>query len=58
MLRETGRQVMGPICGSGEFLAYGSPSISAAIAPIYGNAIAPMQDNQLGDLLNADANDE
>ena len=29
MLGETGRQVMGPICGSGDFLAYGSPSISA-----------------------------
>ena len=29
-----------------------------AIALIYGNAIAPMQDNQLRGLLNADANDE
>ena len=29
MLGETGRQVMGPIRGSGDFLAYGSPSISA-----------------------------
>ena len=29
-----------------------------AIPPIYGNAIAPMQDNQLGGLLSADANDE
>ncbi len=29
-----------------------------AIASIYGNAFAPMQDNQLGGLLNADANDE
>ena len=30
MLGATGRQVMGPIRGSGDFLAYGSPSISAA----------------------------
>ena len=30
MLGETGRWVMGPIHGSGDFLAYGSPSISAA----------------------------
>ena len=29
MLGATGRQVMGPIRGSGDFLAYGSPSISA-----------------------------
>ena len=29
MLGETGRQVMGPMRGSGDFLAYGSPSISA-----------------------------
>jgi hypothetical protein len=29
MLGETGKQVMGPIRGSGDFLAYGSPSISA-----------------------------
>ena len=29
MLGETWRQVMGLICGSGDFLAYGSPSISA-----------------------------
>ncbi len=30
MLGETGRQVMGPIRGSGDFLAYVSPSISAS----------------------------
>ena len=29
MLGETGRRVMGPIYGSGDFLAYGSPCISA-----------------------------
>ncbi len=29
MLGETGRWVIGPIRGSGDFLAYGSPSISA-----------------------------
>ncbi len=29
MLGETGRWVMGPIRGSGDFLVYGSPSISS-----------------------------
>ena len=34
MLGETGRKVMGPIRGSGDFLAYGSSSISA-IQPLW-----------------------
>ena len=36
MLGETGRQVMGPIHGSGDFLAYGSPSISAGFSLLEG----------------------
>ena len=31
MLGETGIWVVGPINGSGDFLAYGSPSISAVV---------------------------
>ncbi len=39
MLGETGRQVMGPIRGSGDFLAYGSPSISALATAYLGNEL-------------------
>jgi hypothetical protein len=31
MLGETGRQKVIPICGTGDFLAYGSPRITAAM---------------------------
>jgi hypothetical protein len=36
MLGETGRREVAPICGNGDFLAYGYPRITAKTRDLYG----------------------